>query len=219
MGLLHGLRHNLPAPNLTNADSVFQIVQQSRMPPAALARMAYKGRLIHELRGIYRFPDVAQDKYADYRLALAWGSIAGPAALDSASALLLWDLLNPFGRDRVKDFGIHVVIPPQRRIKTLGRPHYWWATGDCAVSTRATGLPLVSPVDATRRSLDQGLIHTRQAFGILDRCVERGMLSEGGYRSARASISRWIRVGTFGWKDPMVFGPSVKRPPPIHRGA
>lgn len=189
------------------------------MAPAELARMAYKGRLLHELRGIYRFPDVAQDQYSDYRLALAWGRIAGSSSLDSASALLLWGLCDPFDSRGVKCFGIHVMIPRSRRIRTLGRPHYWWATGDSGAFVLDSGLPVIGPVQAVRRSLDQGLIHTGQARAALDRGVELGLIDAPSRAGAEKAIRRWIRVGTFGWKDPMLFAPTIKRPPPIHRGA
>ncbi|MFI2566379.1 type IV toxin-antitoxin system AbiEi family antitoxin domain-containing protein [Paenarthrobacter sp. NPDC018779] len=118
------------------------------MDPKALSRMAHRGRLTHELHGIYRFPEIPVDETTEYRLALLW---AGPdSALDSESVLLLLDLCDVNPRE------IHVAVPPGTRIRRKGKDHYCLHKGKFDVEFHK-GLPMLPVHRAVARALDEGM--------------------------------------------------------------
>lgn len=84
------------------------------MDPKELPQMAYKGRLVHELHGIYRFPDLPTDETTELRLALLRAGRG--AALDGETVLAMLDLCD------VNPRAIHVVVSPGVRVRRQGRP-------------------------------------------------------------------------------------------------
>lgn len=148
------------------------------MDPKELPQMAYKGRLVHELHGVYRFPDLPTDDTTELRLALLWAGRG--AALDGETVLAMLDLCD------VNPRAIHVVVSPGVRVRRQGRPVFRLHKGRVEVDYHR-GLPIVTIPQAIRRAAENGmrLDLARQA---VDTAVRRELLVESQAQKLRTEL-------------------------------
>lgn len=148
------------------------------MDPRELPQMAYKGRLVHELHGIYRFPDFPTDDTTELRLALIW---AGPeAALDGETVLAFLELCD------VNPRAVHVVVPPGVRVRKQGKPIFQLRKGRVIIDYYQ-GLPITTVSQAIKRAAESGM-RLDLAQQAVDTAARRELLATSAARQLMADL-------------------------------